>query len=993
MKPYLLILGALAATGAAAQSTDPGSAGYLERARAMYDSGNYAGAADQLGALDRAALGAADREQADWLLALAAYAAKGPGADAAQRFRAFVTEYPYSMHRQTALMRVADCLLSADPAAALRQYALVDPDALSGSDRLALDYRVAYARIMTGDTGDGPLAAMERLSARPDYRDAASYYAGYILYTRHDYKQAADRLARVSSASPEGPYAAYYMMQIAYAGGDYDGAGNRARAMTAMTALPESYRAEARRIYGECLWHQGKRRQAVKELERYAADCTEPALSALYLLGIDASRTGDLSRACSLLEPVTEADNAMGQTACLYLGEARMKLGDDAAAILAFDRARAMNYDRDVRQAALYDYAVALSRGASVPFASSVAVFEEYLRDYPDGTYAPQVQQYIVDGYLTDHNYDAALASIERMSRPTQAVLAAKQQVLYALGSRALARGDDAAAAGHLERSLELRRHSAATAAQASLALGEVRYRAGRYAEAVDLLRDYLRTAPASDANHALARYDLGYARLALKDYADAAVNFNKVVDAPGNLDAATVADALNRLADTYYYRSDWQRAADFYARAYDANPAAGDYALFQQGVMLGYRRDHSGKIAMLERMMRDFPTSALTPDALLEITESCQQLGDADRAIATYRRIIADYPATPHARRARLQLALTLLNDGKRDEARDAYREVVRLYPTSDEAVMAAEELSRMAADDGTLAEHAAFLRGIEGAPALDVAEADRLDFEAAERRWLTGRDASRLARYAEQYPQGSFRPRALAYLAESVAGDHARVLTYTGEILEKYPDSPQAEQALLASARAKYSLGRGEEALADWQALARRASGTAAQNEARVGIMRVARDLSDTKQMLAAADALLASSAPGTGVRTEAVFTRGLALNIDGKPAEARKAWESIAGDTDDLYGTKAAYCLAESLYDSRRYKDAQDAVSRLVDSATPHTYWLARAFILLSDIRAARGDKFEAREYLRSLRSNYPGDEADIRQMIETRLEKLK
>ncbi|MCM1036682.1 MAG: tetratricopeptide repeat protein, partial [Bacteroides sp.] len=130
-----------------------------------------------------------------------------------------------------------------------------------------------------------------------------------------------------------------------------------------------------------------------------------------------------------------------------------------------------------------------------------------------------------------------------------------------------------------------------------------------------------------------------------------------------------------------------------------------------------------------------------------------------------------------------------------------------------------------------------------------------------------------------------------------------------------------------------------------------------------------------------------------PGTGVRAEAVFTRGLALSLQGKGAEARRAWESIAGDTDDLYGTKAAYYRAESLYEAGETAAAQKAVESLTDSATPHTYWLARAFILLSDIHAARGNKFEAREYLRSLRSNYPGDEPDIRRMIETRLEKLK
>ena len=63
------------------------------------------------------------------------------------------------------------------------------------------------------------------------------------------------------------------------------------------------------------------------------------------------------------------------------------------------------------------------------------------------------------------------------------------------------------------------------------------------------------------------------------------------------------------------------------------------------------------------------------------------------------------------------------------------------------------------------------------------------------------------------------------------------------------------------------------------------------------------------------------------------------------------------------------------------------------KLTSSGTPHAYWLARGFILLSDIYAQQGKNFEAREYLQALRSNYPGNESDIFDMIDTRLEKLK
>ncbi len=992
MKHILLPIVLMTATAAHAQVNSPENDGFIARGRLMYDQGNYSGCIDQLSALDRKALAPQALEAADWLTANASYHMEG--AAARPQFRAFVENHPYSALRQSALLRMADCILDTDPAAALREYEAIDAHALNDAEATGLLFHTAYARIMTGDT-DKALPTMMSLCKSDTWGNEARYYTGYIYYTRHDYNNAGQYLSQVARGSRLGAFADFYRAQMAYTQADYDRALASARPAARNQALPADHRAEATRIEGEALFHLGKRKAAAEALNRYVAAVTEPALPALYLLGLEEYRNGNRPRAIELLQPVTHADDAMAQTAYLYIGEALMADGNVDAAILAFDNARRMDHDEAVKEAATYNYAVARTRGASVPFASGVEVYEDYLRRFPSGAHAHAVQEYIVKGYLTENNYAAALTSIERMTAPSEAVLAAKQQILYALGTRGLATGDIEAADRYLTRSRELSRHSVSVAAQAALSLGEVRYRQGRHDEAVALLNEYLRSTPETDANRALARYDLGYARLALKDYADAAVNFGKVAEHPGDLSDATVADALNRLGDTYYYRSDWDQAARNYDLAYRRNPSAGDYPLFQKAVMLGYRRDHKGKIASMQAMMEQFPTSSLLPDAMLEITESHQQLGQPGRAIEVYRRLAADYPTTVQGRRARLQLALTLANTGRRDEASKAYRDVISLYPTSEEAVMAADELKRLAADEGTLGEFADFLASIDNAPHLDVAEADRLEFEAAEKIWLTTSSADRLEKYLDRYPDGSFRPQALAYMAGATASTPARALQYTSEIITKYPDSPVAEKALEAAAQAHASLGMGDEAMSDWQALARRASTPQALNTARTGIMRVARDMSRADIMRETADALLSSSTTGSEVRTEAIFTRGLANSLDGHLPQAREDWGSIAGETADLYGTKAAFYLAESYYSAPRpdLKAARTHLERLIDSATPHTYWLARAFILLSDINAAEGNTFEAREYLRSLRENYPGDEPDIIQQIDTRLSKLK
>ena len=61
----------------------------------------------------------------------------------------------------------------------------------------------------------------------------------------------------------------------------------------------------------------------------------------------------------------------------------------------------------------------------------------------------------------------------------------------------------------------------------------------------------------------------------------------------------------------------------------------------------------------------------------------------------------------------------------------------------------------------------------------------------------------------------------------------------------------------------------------------------------------------------------------------------------------------------------------------------------MNNIINAEPSNQYWLARAFITLSDILRRQGQEFEADEYLKSLKSNYPGSEADIFEMIDTRL----
>ena len=96
-------------------------------------------------------------------------------------------------------------------------------------------------------------------------------------------------------------------------------------------------------------------------------------------------------------------------------------------------------------------------------------------------------------------------------------------------------------------------------------------------------------------------------------------------------------------------------------------------------------------------------------------------------------------------------------------------------------------------------------------------------------------------------------------------------------------------------------------------------------------------------------------------------------------------------MAADTRTKEGAEAKYLLAQIEFDQEKYDDCENTIMEYINESTPHAYWLARSFILLSDLYSTQGKKMEAKQYLLSLQHNYEGED-DIAEMIERRLDIL-
>ena len=989
----LIITCAVAATAVAAgaQINNAGNAGALALGRHMAGQGNYTGALDQLRMLDRSALDLSERidaayDECRWLYGAGRYA------DAADAFSRFIAEYPFASQRISAQKGIADSYYArALYADALRYYRAVQASGLPDDEAGQCYYRMGIASLECDSESEAHNAfssASRYQATRPD----ALFYLGKMAFDRRDYQEAAGFFRQTGGSKAPANQSGMYLASIELVQGNYRQALAKARQELGNNPSDKDMRAELNRIAGEALFKLGQPEEAVTYLRQYVDATEHPVPTALYVLGVEAFGKGDYAEALGYFRPVTsEGEGAVQQSAYLYAGQCLLEEGETDSAVLAFDKAAGMDFDSAVTEAAFFNFAVAKFSGGAMPFESGADTFEEFLRRYPSSVYADRVSAYLASGYMAGNDYERALERLRGVAEPSAEVNAAKQRVLYVLGTKALQEDNLDAAAGYLSEAQSVGSADGAMATEVVLTQGILYNRRQEFGQAAGKLRSYLRKAPKNAENRPVALYQLAYALYGGRDAAGAKEYFAQASAALH--DPAARADALNRLGDIAAAHAQFDEAAGFYRKAYSANPDAADYAVLNEAKMKGYLRDYQGKLSALDAFRRDFPSSVLLPDALLETTEAQISLGRNDDAIRTYKELISTYPRTAQGRRGYIQMAMTYLDMGHAADAEDAYRAVIKLYPTSEEAAQAAAILKTLYAESGRGDEYVAFIETVEHAPKVSADEAEELEYSAAEAALKRGAGAAKMEQFVAAHPpsaKAATGPGLL--LRKAIADNNGKADGYASQIIDRYPDSPAAEKALEYKGDAAYSAGDLPQALTCYTSLAEKASDATVATAARLRMMRTQRDMGRYADAGNTADAIIASSAGNAEIK-EAKFTKAKALSEAEQEDAAIKLWLELADDAADIFGAKSAVEASAALLEQGNAKRALEVAKKFVNSGSPHRYWVARGFIVLSDAYKAQNKEFEARQYLEALRDNYPGSEPDIFMMIGSRLDELK
>ena len=232
-----------------------------------------------------------------------------------------------------------------------------------------------------------------------------------------------------------------------------------------------------------------------------------------------------------------------------------------------------------------------------------------------------------------------------------------------------------------------------------------------------------------------------------------------------------------------------------------------------------------------------------------------------------------------------------------------------------------------------------------------------DSLMYISAEKMYMDGKNTEALTKfdnYINKFKNGAFLLNANYYKAECNMS-----LKQTDEALKSYdfviaqPKNKFTENALLKSARIHYDKGNYEKTLANYTQLEKLSELRANVQEALIGKMNCNYKLEKFDDAIKSAiSVLLVDKLPDENFR-QAHFILAKSYLEKNEIQSATEEFELLSQDCKNAEGAEAKFRLIEIYFNNKDYDKSEKEIFDFVKLNSSHQYWLAKSFLVLSDI----------------------------------------
>ena len=961
--------------------------------KAMYEEQNFSGCINKLLEYKQFSVNPEQIPEVDFLLVACAYY-QGKE-DALLTLKEYLDTYPVSLHRNEVCFMIGSLHFEEkDYVKAIYWLNQADPDYLSISQQEEYAYRLAFSNLETNRINEAKRLFGLLKENSTIYSKEAAYYLGYISYKEGNYNQAISYFSQLKNEPVFKEDILYYTTQINFAQKRYIQAISEGKNL--LNLYPNnSKNGEIYRLIGLSYYQEANYPEAIEYLEKGLGLSSDYQKEDYYSLGLAGYFAKQYQKTIEYLRLSNPGNDALGQSTYVYLGHAYLQLKDSQNALIAFGSASRMDFDAQAKEAAMYNYAMLLHQNSVSAFGESVTVLEDFVNTYPQSYYADKVNDALVDVYLTTKDYETALASIKKIRQPGRRILEAQQKIYYYLGTVNFTNDNYDQAINNFTKAINAGNYAKTEKEEALFWRGESYYKKQDYQKAANDFQTFIQTGNQSGNLRNLAQYDLAYIAFNQKQYEKAGIEFQRYIHSEKER-SQTLADAYARLGDCYFHNRHFREAENAYNEAVAIMPSMGAYALYQKAYVMGLQKNYSGKIAQMDKLISEYPQSPYVTEAYFEKGRAYVLADNEKAAIDAFNTIWNKFPESANARKAGLQMGMLYFNSNQPSKAADIYKQVIAKYPGSQEARTAVQDLKSVYFELNDVNGYAEYVRSLGGTVKFDITEQDSLTYLAAERFFMrddTKQAKESLTRYIQSFPVGAFNANAHFYLGSIYYQD--KLYTDAKREFQAVLDAGSnqfTEESIARLAEIEYNDKHYESALHLYERLRSITGSQTNKTAADLGVLRSASKLNQFATIISAVNALLEGDSQEPNIVSEAKYHRAKSCLALGESKLAESDMIDLAKDTRTVYGAEAKYLLAQYYFDYSEVQKAQSVIMDYIQQGTPHAYWLARSFILLSDIYKSEGDFLQARQYLESLQSNYKNTADDIIPMLNERLKEL-
>ncbi len=917
------------------------------------------------------------KESVDYYVAMSSAFLKTPFA--LQQLSYFASEYPESCYLPVINFAMGNLLFDKHKyTQALQIFDKVSPSNLTQEERAEYFFKKGFAYLKKNQP-DNALSSFEKsMNYKGKFGAASAFYYAHIQYQNGDFDKALKSFKIVENNRKFKKLIPPYYMHIFYEKGDYD---------RVITEGEKFYRFAGRknksdlaRIIANAYYEKDNFNKALGYFVEYERT-THQHISAdeQYRIAYCKFKNKQYKAAIPNFQRAISGETQMAQNAWYYIGFCYRNTGENRFAQKAFLSAYKLKNNAKITADALFAYAKITIEEKGDPYNDAITTLQKYIATNPPVDNLNRSYDLLVQLYLSSHNNKAALQSIEKTKHPNHILRSIYQQLSYAQGVELYGRNDFKGAIDYFSASMKYPVDYQLTA-KAIFWKGDAFYRIKQYPQAAEYYNRFLKSKKASSTGLIKrAYYNLAYTSFNLKKYDKAVYAFKKVLSF-SNLPVRIINDVQLRLADSYFMIKHFDEALKWYDKASLHGRIDSDYALYQKSFCYAAKENYNKKIVVLQQLTSRYLHSAYYDKALYEIATTYSALNNQRDAIVYFNKIVKERPHSPFAKKALIKMGLVYYKNNQYDRAIATLKKVVHNYPASHEATIALNTLESIYKDKGELEKYFTYAKTLNFVQ-VSKSEEDSVTFSMGEEQFLE-HDCSKainsLNRYLRDFPDGGFVLKANYYLAKCYQkiDDTIAAMQHFQKILD-FPFNDYTIHALLATARIAYNKKDFEKSGESYQQLIENAENKSTILEAEDGAMRSAFMLNNFKDADKYARMLLKTPKVNDDQIVYAHYILGKLAMRQNNNKEAIREFNITDNLTTGKLGAESKYYLAKLAFDNGNDKKAENLVYKLSEQYPDFEYWVAKGFILLSDIYVVRKNYFQARETLKSILQNYSGE----------------